>query len=169
MRLLGVALLGLIVGCGGGTPPVTPPPEPPPGTLYALIPSQQPIPCGVGCNQSPKIGEFWLAKGQNTALTIKAEQRSILTKKIRLEISASGFGLGVSVTDGKCTFDNEGRCILEGSNSAILTVTLDPSVPDNDVPYFYIFGYPLDANGNPLADQIRLDYRWNLAKPPTAP
>lgn len=159
MRLIGVALLGLVVSCGGGTPPVTPPPGPPPGTLYALEPSLKPIPNSALTTRAPTADEFWVGKGKSVTLKINAKQLSPLAKKVRLEISVSGSGLGVTplVTT------------LEGSTSVDLTVSLDATVADNAVPYFFIYGYPLDANNRTLDDQLRVDFRWNLARPPATP
>jgi hypothetical protein len=159
MRLLGVALLGLIVGCGGGTPPVTPPLDPPPGTLYALDPSLKPIPNSALTTRAPTADEFWVGKGKSVTLKISAKQLSPLAKKVRLEISVSTVGLGVTPL----------ITTLEGSANLDLLVTLDSSAPDNAVPYFFINGYPLDANGRTLANPIRVDFRWDVARPPTNP
>ena len=170
MRLLGIALLGLIVGCGGGTAPVTPPPEPPAGTLYKLEPSLKPIPNSDLNTRAPTAEEFWVGKGKSLTLTINAKQLSPLAKKVRLEISASGSGLGLAYSaNGSCVFDNQGRCVLSGSAKAELTVTLEAGVPSDAVPYFFVYGFPLNDNNNALSEQLRLDYRWNLARPPAAP
>lgn len=165
MRLLGVALLGMIVSCGGGTPPVTPPPEPIPGKIFELVPVPKPMNCTGACNQTPKTGEFWVGKGKSATLTIKANQLSPVGKKVRLATSVSTSGLGVTITGGQCVFDNQGQCTLEGNKVAELTVSLDASAPDG-VPYFFINGYSLDASGRTLDDFIRIDFRWNLSLPP---
>ena len=159
MRLLGIALLGLLVSCGGGTAPVTPPTEPPAGTLYALEPSLKPIPNSALTTRAPTAEEFWVGKGKSVTLRINAKQLSPLAKKVRLEVSVSGSGLGVTPL----------ITTLEGSASVDLTVSLDSSVADSDVPYFFVYGFILDANNRPLSGQPRLDFRWNLARPPATP
>lgn len=159
MRLLGIALLGLIVSCSGGPAPVTPPVEPPAGTLYALEPSLKPIPTSAVTTRAPTAGEFWVGKGKSVTLRISAKQLSPLAKKVRLEISVSTVGLGVTplVTT------------LEGSANFDLIVSLDSSASDTGVPYFFVNGFPLDGNGRTLANPIRLDFRWNVALPPASP
>jgi hypothetical protein len=163
MTRAAVLTLGLLVACnGGGTnPPPGPPPPPPTGTLYKLEPSLKPIPSAELNTRPPNPDEFWVGKGESKVLTISAKRLSPLARKVRIEISASGAYLGITPITKT----------LEGNESVDLTVALDNTInPDTEpVPYFFVYGYPLGENDRALDDQIRVDFRWNLKRPPTPP
>jgi hypothetical protein len=160
-----VALLSLgllLAACNGGMPPnPTPPAPPPPGTLMALEPSLKPMPSSALGTRPPNADEFWVGKGQSVKLSVTAKQLSPLAKKVRVEISASGAYLGITPLT---------KTISSGE-TVELNVALDNTInPDTEpVPYFFVYGYPLDGNNRSLDDQIRLDFRWNLKTPPATP
>jgi hypothetical protein len=159
---LTLALGGLLMACNSGsTPNLPPPPPPPPGTLYKLEPSLKPIPSAELNTRPPNPDEFWVGKGESKILTINARRLSPTAKKVRIEISASGAYLGVTPITK----------ILEGNESLDLTVSLDNTInaDTEPVPYFFVYGYPLGENDRSLDDQIRLDFRWNLKRPPAPP
>ncbi len=153
MRFIGVALLGLMVSCGGGTAPVTPPAPPPPGTLYGLVSSPKNIKTGTFAS---KPDELWVAKGGSVTLVLTGENKSPGATRIQVLVSGSD---GVTVTP-LTTF-------IEGNESKTFTVSV-PSNFTGTKPFFFIYGYPYNGNQK-LDDQLRLDYKWDVTAQPTNP
>jgi hypothetical protein len=148
-----------LVACGGAIPeppPVKPPP-PPPGSLYALVSTPKNTPTG---KISTKTDEIWVDKDSSIQLVINAKLLSPIAKKIKLTISGSTAHLSVTPTEQ----------IVTANGNATFTVTVDSTIdPSKDQnPYFFVYGYPLGENDRLLDEQIRLDYGWDIKKPPVA-
>jgi hypothetical protein len=161
-RIRPVLLLAIssLVACGGtpqpDPPPVKPPP-PPPGSLYALVSTPKNTPTG---KIATKPDELWVDKNSSVQLTISAKLLSPLAKKIKLTISGSTAHLSVTPTEQ----------IVTANGNATFTVAVDSSIdPTKDQnPYFFVYGYPMGENDRLLDEQIRLDYGWDIKKPPVA-
>jgi hypothetical protein len=146
-----------LVACGGTTPepPAVTPPAPPPGSLYTLVSTPKNTPTG---KIATKTDELWVDKNSSVQLIITAKRLSPLAKKIKLTISGSTAHLSVTPTEQ----------IVTTNGTATFTVAVDSSIdPSKDQnPYFFVYGYPLGENDRLLDEQIRLDYGWDIKKPP---
>jgi hypothetical protein len=151
--------ISILVACGGATPeppPVKPPP-PPPGSLYALVSTPKNTPTG---KIATKPDELWVDKNSSVQLIVSAKRLSPLAKKIKLTISGSTAHLSVTPTEQ----------IVTANGDATFTVTIDSTIDTtkDQNPYFFVYGYPLGDNDRLLDEQIRLDYGWDIKKPPVA-
>ncbi len=98
-------------------------------------------------------------KGGSIQLVINAQRLSPLAKKIKITVSPSGSHLSVTPLEQ----------IVSATGNATFTVSVDSSInPATDPnPYFFVYGYPLGDNDRSLDEEIRLDYGWDIKKPPT--
>lgn len=160
MNLIRPTLLLVIpclVACGGATPEPTPvkPVVPPAGSLYALVSTPKNTPTG---KIATKTDEIWVDKNSSIQLVIKAQRLSPLAKKIKITVSSSGSHLSVTPIEQ----------VVSATGNATFTVSVDSSInPATDPnPYFFVYGYPLGDNDRSLDEEIRLDYGWDIKKPP---
>jgi hypothetical protein len=146
-----------LVACGGITPdpPPVKPPVPPAGSLYKLVSTPKNTPTG---KISTKTDEIWVDKGSSIQLVINAQRLSPLAKKIKITVSSSGSHLSVTPIEQ----------VVSATGNATFTVSVDSSInPATDPnPYFFVYGYPLGDNDRSLDEEIRLDYGWDIKKPP---
>lgn len=155
MPVIVLLALSSLTACGGGTPEPVKPVTPPPGSLYSMVSTPKNVATG---KIATKPDEFWLDKGSSKQLVIDAKRLSPLAKKLQIEASVSGSHLSITPTVQ----------IVSATGTATFTVTIDSSfnVGVDPNPYFFLYGVPLGDNDQKLADQIRLDYGWDIQKPP---
>jgi hypothetical protein len=151
--------LSSLIACGGTQPdpPPVKPPQPPAGSLYALVSTPKNVATG---KIATKSDELWVDKGSTVQLVISAKRLSPLAKKIRITVSSSGSHLSITPLEQ----------VVTATGNATFDVTVDSSInPASDPnPYFFVYGYPLGENDSKLDDSIRLDYGWDIKKPPVA-
>jgi hypothetical protein len=160
LRPVLLLVVSSLVACGGTPqpdPPPVKPPDPPPGSLYALVSTPKNTPTG---KIATKTDELWVDKNSSVQLIISAKRLSPLAKKIKITVSSSGSHLSVTPIEQ----------IVTATGNATFTVTVDSSInPATDPnPYFFVYGYPLGDNDRSLDEEIRLDYGWDIKKPPVA-
>ena len=160
MRPVLLLAVSSLMGCSGTQPdpPPVKPPVPPPGSLYALVSTPKNVATG---KIATKPDELWVDKGSMVQLVISAKRLSPLAKKIKITVSASGSHLSVTPAEQ----------IVTATGNATFTVAVDSgfNIASDPNPYFFVYGYPLGDNDNSLDDSIRLDYGWDIKKPPVTP
>jgi hypothetical protein len=157
MRNTALLSLGLaLVACG--QPPMDDGVNPPPLTrTYDLEGTPKPV--AASCGSAPgqaKPGDLWAARGDTVDLTIRALKRSPEARGVRVIVSDSS---DVSV-DPRSTE-------IDGNGSVTLKVTV--STTASNQPFFYVYGEPYDKDKRTLPGQPRLNFCWEINKPPTTP